>query len=303
MNNIIEEIKKIFDDIISIECCSRLLHKNIVFKVETKKGLYTVKVYLYGDDKDFRIDNELKFYLYFNDNNIVNVPNIYNIIKTNNINCLVMEWINGSSLKKIIKNNSDASEYINKMLCDLEKIWSITNLDLKKNLIIDQVGLDKRLGFTDDEILSYIKNNRNNIDFDNIFDIYKHLKNKITIDKNHIINSDISVHECIFVNDNSYWIDFERFRLGDPNNDLARCFQSLTNGIYNNNELFKEIYKLFKSNKFYNEEAFIYYLVEKLLSTIYTANNQIEDDEINFYIEFIDNIYNKNNCLKKQRLK
>jgi len=307
MDKIIEYIKNLINEnIVSINCCSRLLHKNVVFDVVTDENRYAVKIYFNGTDKESRFETEMHFYKYFSNSKLINVPLIYNEVSSQFGKILIMKWIDGDSLKKKVKNEKlDAFCFVERMLDDMEKIWSITDLKIKRFLIIDEVGLDKRIGLHEDEIIKKIIQFKPNINFDEILDIYKYLKNIITPSTDYIINSDVSMHEYIIFENDGYWIDFERFRLGDPNNDLARSFQSLTNGIYVNSELCNKIFEMYSSSYFYNQDIFIYYLIEKLLTSIYIAKEQVLDEEINFYIDFIKKIYSKENnfCKKKQRLK
>lgn len=297
MDKIIDYIKKTIDEkIISVQCVSRLLHKNIVFKVTTDKNEYAIKIYYNGNDKEFRFENEVKFYKFFSENKIINTPLIVKIQTSLFGNIMVMKWVSGISLKKKIKEENFASiENIYQMLNDLEKIWEIQNLVLKRSLVIDEMGLSKRINIEENQIFLKIAELKQNINFSEIIDIYAYLKNTIKPRIDYVINSDVSMHEYLITDNKNYWIDFERFRLGDPNNDLARSFQSLTNGIYKNNVLYKKIFEIFVSNKYYDKEIFLYYLTEKLLTSIYVASNQISDDEIEFYIKFIkENFYKKN---------
>ena len=300
INTIVDYVKNIInEDIVAIECCSRLYTKNLVFQIVTNKNTYALKIFLNYNNGDFRFRNELFFLSFFHKTNIISVPKIYNVFECDYGKAIIMEWINGLSLKKSIKTfEFNALIHVRNMLPDLEKIHLIDIAKLKKEIIIDKIGLDNRLGLLEKDILQKIKDEKKDINFEEIFNIYFYLKKRINPSQEHMINSDVSMHEYLIGNENNYWIDFERFRIGDPNNDLARAFQSLTNGIYNNKSLFYIIFNIFKKQNFFDEKLFLYFLTEKLLSTIYTAPNQIEKQEICFYIDFIK----ENTIVLKRRL-
>ena len=301
--NIVRNV--ITDPILNIECCSRLLHKNVVFHIHTNENEYAVKFFYKGIDIDSRYEKELLIHNFFKKNGILNVCEIVNVSDSICGKVIIMDWIEGQSLKAKLKELGLTSCYndINNMIADLENIRSIDDIDLRNQLSVDRLGIENRFNSSEKKVLNAIIKNKPNIDFTEIIEIYKTIKNKINPEFNYVINSDISVHEYILTTPKAYWIDFETFKLGNPNNDLARAFQSLTNSIYKNAYEFYNIFLIFKNNKYYDKEIFLYYLTEKLFSTIYTAKDQIDDNEIEFYIKFIkDNFYelkNKNPNIKK----
>jgi len=300
IGNIKETIYKIINEPIKdIKCCSRLLHKNIVYHISTRDNEYAVKFFYAGVDKDTRFEKELLIYNYFKEKQVLNTSEIIDIRDTDYGKVLIMNWINGKSIKLKLKEVGLDFCYndIYNMLTDLENIWSINDIDFKNKLSIDKLGISNRFNIPENQVLTTIIKNKSNIDFTEIIEIYSFLKNKINPKFNYVINSDISTHEYLIKDAKCYWVDFETFKLGNPNNDLARAFQSLTNSIYKNNDDFNNIFSIFKSNKYFNNDIFLYYLIEKLFSTIYTANDKIDDDEVNFYIEFIKQNFYKSNSL------
>lgn len=69
------------------------------------------------------------------------------------------------------------------MLSDLEKIHLIDIAKLKKEIIIDKIGLDNRLGLLEKDILQKIKDEKD-INFEEIFNIYFYLKKELILLKN-----------------------------------------------------------------------------------------------------------------------
>ena len=299
MQDVIKEI--IDEEILDIQCCSRLLHKNIVYHVSTINNEYAVKFFNGGTDKEERFKKEILMYNFFQDKKVINTSEIIDIRNSIYGNVITIKWIRGKSIKSKLKNDSLNNCYsdIQNMLNDMEKIWKIKDGEFRNKLPIDKLGIENRFNKSEKSILTQIIRNKPKIDFFEIINIYTELKKLIKPNLNFVINSDISTHEYLITNQKAYWLDFETYKLGNPNNDLARAFQSLTNSIYNRKDEFERIYDLFKNNRYYNAQIFLYYLTEKLFSTIYTANNQINEDEINFYINFIkENFYNINNNIK-----
>ena len=293
MQNIIKQI--INEPIVDIKCCSRLLHKNVVYHVFTVNNEYAVKFFYGGTDKKDRFENEMLMYDFFKKSNIINISQILDIKDSIYGKIIIMNWIKGQSLKSKLKEYglNNCYDDISNLLTDLESIWTIGDPKLKGKLPIDKLGISNRFNVPETQVFNTIITNKPNIDFSEIIEIYNDLKNKITLEQCCVINSDISAHEYLLTDLKSYWIDFEKFKIGNPNNDLARAFQSLTNAIYKNTDEFYRIFLVFRSNKYYNKKMFFYYLTEKLFSTIYTANDQIDDNEIEFYIRFIKNNYYK----------
>lgn len=299
MEKITDEIRKIVNgQITNFECCSRLFHKNIVYHVFTENDEYAIKFFYEGTDKNDRLKRELLIYNYFKETKIINVSEIINIGNTSHGKAIVINWIKGQSIKSKLKVDGLNSCYNNiiNMLLDLENIWSINDKKFKNKLPIDKLGISNRFDIHENVILNTMIKNKPSVNFIEIIDIYKYLKNKITPEFNYVINSDVSSHEYLITDKKCYWIDFEKVKLGNPNNDLARAFQSLTNSIYKNTEEFNQIFSIFENNRYYQKDIFLYYLIEKLFSTIYTAKDQVDDEEINFYITFIKQNFYKLNC-------
>ena len=62
INTIVDYVKNIInEDIVAIECCSRLYTKNLVFQIVTNKNTYALKIFLNYNNGDFRFRNELFF--------------------------------------------------------------------------------------------------------------------------------------------------------------------------------------------------------------------------------------------------
>ena len=291
LNKYFEYINKNIPNVLEIKLVSRLLIKNLVFYVRTLEEEFAVKFYVKDLDKNF--ETEITILKFFNKNHIINVAELVRVDSTLDVgNVLVMKWINGNSLKKIIKENDfcGSRAYLTKMLEYLSKIWLCDFGDIEKDIKKEVYGIDDRLGLSQDEIFSSITKLKPNINFKEIFSLYLKIKEEMK-QENFLINYDLSAHEYIVVGNTGYFIDFERFRIGDPNNDLARMFQSCTNGIYKDKQLFLNIYKLFCNNQFFKKKNFCFYLIEKLLCSIFVAADELADEQIDTYIEFIFTLY------------
>lgn len=288
MNFYIKMINDRLHNVTYIECF-RIGGENLVFKVATTTGIYAVKFYR-ENIKSF--NNEVLIYDYYNNNHVINTPTLRATYIEKNLGIAIIDWVDGKSLKNIVKEKNPY-DYINLMISDMENIWKI-NSDLKKYLKKDIPGFDIRHNSNLEELFTTLLNNFPDIDISHIYDLYIKLRNDITVNDNFVINSDISMHECILKDNKLYWIDFEKYKLGDPNNDLARSFVSLTNGIYKDEIKVNKIFELYEQNMYYNESNFNYYLLEKVLSSMYTAPSEISTEEISFYISFIEEILNKN---------
>ena len=286
INDIGNNIKELLG-LKDIECVSRLIKKNIVFKTIIDNRPYAIKLYLNGNNFERKNKEEL-LYNYFYNKKIINVPSVYDTIDINIGPIMIIEWIDGTSIKNKLKlNGLDKSiTNINYMLQDMNKIWNVDINDLS-TLSIDKLGIDNRLEEDVDVIKETIRENKNNIDFTELFKCYDILYKNIepTFDK--VINSDISAHEYIIKNNVGYWIDFERYCIGDPNNDLARSFMSLTNGIVNKKDEIYRIYDLFASQGTFTRDVFAYFLIEKIMCSIFDAPLQISEEEISFYSYFV----------------
>ena len=283
MKEIIDEIKK-YLDVEDLTSVSRLIKRNIVFKTIINNKPYAIKVY-FQDNNIERHNKEENIYKYFMKHNIINVPRVITSINSNMGPIIVIEWIEGTSIKKEMKQGLPINDLYS-MYNDMNKIW---NLDINDfpNIEVDKFGIDNRLSNNLDTIIELIRSYKPNIDFNELISLYNDLYNNINPHFDRVINSDISAHEYIIKDNKGYWIDFERFCIGDPNNDLARSFMSLTNGIINRKEDINKVYDICKEQQYFNKNVFIYYLIEKVICSIYDAPNDIGDDVINFYINFI----------------
>ena len=283
---------------IYIKCLSRLFHKNVVYYVQDRNRKYIFKFFVSGENKEERYLIEKEFYQFFNNHQIISLPYLISYEESPYGNLLIMDYIKGISLKKKLKKEGlfNNLTYIKSFLKDLEKIWQIDYHKLNINLPLDEIGLDKRLVF------SKIQNLKPNIDFSQLFSIYHELKTNIFFENLYLINSDVSAHEYIINDKGCFWIDFERFRLGNPNNDLARAFISISNSIYQNVLEVDYLYEIFKENSYFNKEIFLYYLIEKLLGNIYIDYQNLSDEEINFFGNFVLNLYHDKEKLKKTKL-
>ena len=305
MEQLDKYIKNYFNDQdIFIKCLSRLFHKNVVYYVQDKNKEYIFKFFIMGENKKERYITEKEFYQFFNNHQIISLPRLINFEESPYGNLLITEYIKGISLKKKLKNEGlfNNLTYIKYFLKDLERIWQIDYHKLNINLPIDEIGLDKRLNLDENGVFSKIQNLKPNVDFSQLFSVYYELKNNISFKDLYLINSDVSAHEYIINDKGCYWIDFERFRLGNPNNDLARAFISISNSIYQNALEVDYLYEMVKENPYFNKEIFLYYLLEKLLGNIYIDYQYLEDEEIKFFCNFALNLYNDKEKLKKTKL-
>lgn len=296
MDEIIEYLKRkygILDD--NIRCISRLLKNNLVFEVEKDGKKYAIKVYAFGEDPKERFEKEVALYDYFEDRKVLKVPSKKASFSPKGF-LLITEWVEGESIKKKIKNSS-YDEYlpdIKNMMEDINQIHSIPKKDLPF-LEKEKIGIDQRLKKPYKEIQKTILEGKD-IDIE-LFALYEDLRSKVNPKLDYVINSDISAHEYILPK--GVWIDFERFSLGDPNNDYARSFMSLTNGIIDRGEEIEKIFSLFQKTPHYDSITFLYYLIEKLLCSIHDAPDQIREEEITFYQNFIKNQLEKKKQYKK----
>ncbi len=280
-------LKKYGDSNTVLTLCSRLIKKNIVYHLKNRNINCAIKIF-FDQDKEYRFNNEKQMYRLFSDTQLIHTPKILDTYQSKFGPILIMEWIEGDSLKKELKSKEykECLNDIKKMLIDMEKIWTY---DIKKipTVKIDELGITKRLQKTNNEIMDRIIINKPNIDFTILFEIYLELLNTVSPNYNYLINSDISAHEYIIKNNIGYWIDFEKYRIGNPNNDLARSFQSITNTFFKREKDVLELYDLYSKNKYFEEKIFLYYLTEKLMCSIHDAPSQITDEEIIFYTHLI----------------
>ena len=298
MNELKKKLMELFHCQISeLKLSSRLLKKNIVYHLNDSNRNYAIKIFKYGDDET-RFFNELSMYKFFENKKIINTPKLIDCFNSEFGYMLVISWLDGKSLKQLLKENNFDTEYDNimNMIHDMEKIWD-TSISQIKFLKVDQLGISKRLNKDLEEIMQQICINKPHINFKLLFDTYSKLIGEINPHFDYLINSDVSAHEYIIKDNVGYWIDFEKFNIGDPNNDLARLFQSVSN-TFNKYENIEKLYVIICRNKYFDKGVFLYYLTEKLMCSIHDAPEQISDQEIYYYIEFI---LSKMNEKKKQR--
>ena len=297
MDEIIEYLKKKYDlEDEDIRCISRLLKKNLVFEVEKDGKKFAIKVYAAGEDPKGRFQKETGLYNYFQDKKILKVPKKKESFSPEGF-LLITDWIEGESIKNKIKHSS-LEEYlpdVERMIEDINKVHRIPPVHLPF-LEKEKVGIDQRLKKPYPEIQKEILESKD-IDIE-LFAIYEDLRSKVKPHLDYVINSDISAHEYYLPE--GVWIDFERFSIGDPNNDYARCFMSLTNGIIDRENEIETIYRLFQKTPYYEQTTFLYYLIEKLLCSIHDAPDQISDEEIHFFQNFIKNQLEKKKEYKKE---
>ena len=62
---------------------------------------------------------------------------------------------------------------------------------------------------------------------------------------------------------------------------------SLTNGIVNKKDEIYRIYDLFASQGTFTRDVFAYFLIEKIMCSIFDAPLQISEEEISFYSYFV----------------
>lgn len=290
-------LKQIFnDDNILIKNISRLKHKNLVYYVKKGDKEYAVKVYFQGVDKLDRYSTEKLLYEYFNKTNLINIST--SIFLSDSYQILITKWIKGTSLKKKLKEEGlqNNLQDIVIILNQFNKIWNINDKNLINHLKINEIGLFNKNKIEEEQIFNKIINSHQNINFDEIIKLYYFLKNNLELNNLKVINSDVSAHEFIKENDIYYFLDFERFCLGDPNNDLARLFFSISEAL-EEKEIY-ELYSLFENNNYFEKLSFIYYFIEKLLGNLYISPFDMSEEKIIFFINFALNLYQKKDKIK-----
>ena len=289
--------KKLKEKVVELVQCSRLTWKNIVYYCKTDKGEYAIKIYKENNNAFIRSNVEFNLYKTLYQINI-SVPKVYYKGKFEKGFVLIYEWIKGSSLKDMVKNSGIVKNMneVQSLFNEYEIIW---NLRLENNVL--ELLKSNRLENFPNPSMIYTRTNVKQKDlflkFRRIKNIeilenfYNELKNRIKINNN-IINSDISLHEVIFKENNNFLIDLESFTIGDINNDLAGIFYSLSNSILDNNDEIEHLKNVIKKNKYFNMDCFIFYLIERVLCANYL--DKINEEEIKFYIKFI---FKKNNSI------
>ena len=136
--------KYLNEDIIELKLFSRLIWKNVVFYCKTQKEEYAIKVFKPIEEIDNRY--KIESFILKNGKNIfrINLPNVLYELNYNKHKIIVMNWINGKSIKQLIneqgltdKNIKILENYIK----NLEKIW---NYDYK-NTQIEKILKDSNL--------------------------------------------------------------------------------------------------------------------------------------------------------------
>ena len=283
------------EDILELRICSRLTWKNVVYYCKTNKSEYAIKIFKPIEDIEDRF--EIEQYILKNGKKVFNIktPTLIYECEYNKCKILIMEWINGKSIKKCIDETGLTNKNIQlleKYIKDMEEIWS------NNSEIVEILNLNKKNG------ISTIKN-KIYVEPENVFDFcskilkvslakiessyYKILDNN-RISVNNLINSDISLHEVILKGKNHYWIDFENFTLGNVNNDLAGIFYSVSNSIFKQKDEISKLLNVVSCNSYYNKETFVFYLIERVFSAYYLDYKNINSEEINFYINFFNNV-------------
>lgn len=279
------KIENIIGNIDEIEICSRLMWKNIVYYCRVKNKEYSIKIYSDINNSFKRRMIEKEMYSVIPKFNI-NVPKI--IYCKGDI--LITEWIRGNSLKELVNMNGVKKQKnkIIELLKNYEDIWEYDgdiNL-LQKNKMTKDKGpgtFYTRTNHTKGEIFSKFRHIKGIDILEEFYDIIQ--EKEISTPK--IINSDISLYEVIYNESGKFWIDFESFSLGDPNNDLAGIFYSLSNSIIDKKEEIQCLFDIIKNNKYFNYDKFIFYLIERVLSASYLQEIYTINEELNFFIDFI----------------
>lgn len=294
--NIKRELENILEEKIEqLEICSRLDWKNIVYYCRTLKKEYAIKVFKKINNDEIRFNTELEMYKKFKKIKI-STPEIIYSGRLGRENIIITQWINGISIKNKVNKLGIEENSIRDILEKYEKIWNCKDKELYEKLLQNKFEDESnpsmiltRINF---EIDIFKLENANKIylnKINNIKKYYNFFKDNIKIEYNHIINSDISMHEIIIKNNKDYWIDLESFTIGDVNNDLAGIFYSLSNSIYNRANEINRLERVIKNNKYYKEEVFIFYLIER----VFCANlldKSIKIEEMYYFIDYIDKI-------------
>ena len=282
------------EKIILFKSCSRLKWKNDVYYCKTRLNQYAIKFYN-NKNRNRNFDNEVKMYNILGTTNNFNIPNIIFQKKYKKFNILILDWIDGISLKEYINENGikKSEKLIFNMIKCYQDIWDINVNNIVKKEAIDETGksmMFDRIGISMREAINYLitKNKNDEERYLKIFNIYNKLSTK-SFNLNYLINSDISLHEVIYEDNfnKCYLIDFEFFTLGDINNDLAGMFYSGVNSIIKNSNDVDRYYSLICSINHFNLIPFLYYLIERFVSVEYLCYDFVLDFERNFFFDFI----------------
>lgn len=279
-----------------VQKVSRINKKNFVYFCDTNKASFVIKIYRNRYNPTSRFNNEVFWLKQFQEERFFKVPKIYLLKKFFRWHILVIYWIDGISMKKLIEN-SDNDLWINKLvkcISVLEKIWSYK---ATFNIDIDD-SFEYKCGKHIDEIIGKLQQKRKKIIYcyDELLNIYNVLEKDIRI-KKVLINSDISLHEFLFENNTITMLDYEYFCYGDINNDLAGIFYSASSSfIDNENErILKDIYNIISINKAFNLNNFLLYLIQRIVLADFFAGKTITNSEIIKYYQIVVRLYKEGN--------
>ena len=256
-------------DVSSIMLVSRLIHKNLVYKVETiMNKTYAVKVFLQGNTAAIRFRNELvsPYILVTEGAHFQTMP--YSIaIKMSNdsvYGILVRPWVSGTSYTEIL--GQDYNEFMRKQLPQIraccEDLW---------NTPMQIIGPNN--GFRG-HVKTKIDLSSNESSMWESCDVFQELL-EIYISKQPacqvmcLVNNDFSLHEFITDETNALFIiDWEGLCIGNPYSDIAGVyfsfFQRVVNlcsekKLYELTECFLMQFKVKQMNDF------IHFWVERIL--------------------------------------
>ena len=282
------------ENIKKIVCVSRLTWKNKVYYIKTSDMQYAVKVFKNKHNGTRRFKNEEYFYNYFTKSKLINVPKVIYSKNYLFFSIIITEWLEYPSLKQLINKNGLKKNHksVEGMFIDLHKIWDLKLNDFyiySDNNIYNSCNHDIKY------LIKKLSSKRRDLKdlYHTIYNIYVGINKNSKFLTNNIINNDISLHEFFVCNDKYYWIDFENFTYGDINSDLAGVFYSLTNSFIEDTDSINYLYKRIEREKYFNKEKFIYYLIERLLLADYLCKNEIDSNEISFYLKYIIKMYKK----------
>ena len=298
--------EKIFkQETTEIKKVSRLSWRNVVYKCTTTDEVYAFKFFLPISNYQNRVLVE-KFFLE-NANSVLDMraPNIlYSDIEAETP-LLVMDWIDGESLKAKLRNQGLTNEnktLLKDCISRLEGVWQCSynnlpydNLAMNKSGDIRSISmLSNRMGLSNEDAFSKTQELRKS--FARQIDEMEVTYNGLTIgtlDKLFLINSDVSLHECICRDNDMYFIDMERFTLGNPNNDLACVFTSAINEFDNDYDSVQKVLKIVEGSPYFDRRLFLTYFIEKILSENYVDYENISDNKFSFYLKIADMIKKK----------
>ena len=270
---------------------SKINKKNFVYYCELENNCYAIKIYRNRYNAVSRYNNELFWLSQFQEKKFFGVPKIYLSRKIIFWNILVIDWIDGVSIKQQIENNDNLwIDSLYNCLSILEKIWDYkVDFDSKVN-----DSFDYKSGKKIDNIIKKLKCKKKNLAsyYDDLLHIYKSMQNDVIFNKS-LINSDISLHEFLLYKDKMTLLDYEYFCMGDINNDLAGIFYSASTSLINNdNEIgLKSLYKIISNNKHFKLHNFIFFLIQRLVLADYFAGKSIKDFERIRYHRIIIELY------------